>query len=369
MKKVKIGVVGCGDVAFRSYLPDIALLKEKIDLVSVCDIDEERAKRAAKEFKAKEYYLDYNEMLKKADIEVVVNLTDMLHHAAFSLLAIKAGKHVYTEKPIATTLEEADTLIEEAAKAGVKIASAPPVMLSLAVQQARKIVDKGAIGKVCFVCAHSSSAGPALWEEYTSDPTWFYKKGGGPLFDLAVYPLHAITGILGPAKKVTAFSGVAIPERIIRGGPTRGKTVKVEVDDNTLMLLDFGDATFACIDGTFCKQATKSPAIEFFGSEGTVILNPYYYGEESPVEVFYRENKEFGLKGWNKPVAARAEETYSLGDGIEHLIECINQGKEPIISVEHSRHVLEIIVKAYESAKSGRVQKLTTTFQLSRQLL
>ena len=100
-------------------------------------------------------------MLKKADIEVVVNLTDMLHHAPFSLFAIKAGKHVYTEKPMAATLEEADTLIEEAAKAGIKIASAPPVMLSLAVQQAKRIINKGTIGKVCFVCAHSSSAGPA----------------------------------------------------------------------------------------------------------------------------------------------------------------------------------------------------------------
>jgi len=365
MKKVKIGVVGCGDVAFRSYLPDIALLKEKIDLVSVCDMDEERAKKAAKEFKAKEYYLDYKEMLEKADIDLVINLTDMLHHAPFSLLAIKAGKHVYTEKPMATTLEEADSLIKEAARAGVKIASAPPVMLSLATKKTREIINKGTIGKVCFVCAHSSSAGPALWGEYSSDPTWFYKKGAGPLFDLAFYFLHAITGILGPVKKVTAFSGIAIPERIIKGGPARNKMVKVEVDDNTLMLLDFGDSTFACIDGTFCRQATKSPPIEFFGSEGTVTLNPYYHGEGPPVEL-YTKKKEFGLKGWT--VAARAEETYSLGDGIEHLVDCINQGKEPIISVEHSRHVLEIIVKAYESAKSDRAQKLTTTFQLSRQL-
>jgi len=362
MKKVKIGVVGCGDVAFRSYLPDIAsLTKEKIDLVAVCDAAEERARRAAKEFKAKEYYLDYSEMLEKADIEVVVNLTDMLHHAPFSLLAIKAGKHVYTEKPMATTLEEADTLIKEAAKAGVKIASAPPVMLSLAVEQAKEIINKGTIGKVCFVCAHSSSAGPALWEEYSSDPTWFYKKGAGPLFDLAVYSLHAITGILGPVKKVTAFSGIAIPERIIRGDTARGKTIKVEVDDNTLMLLDFGDVTFAYVDGTFCMQATKSPAIEFFGSEGTVTLNPYYYGEGPPMGL-YAKKKEFGLKGWSTPVAVRAEETYSLGDGVEHLVDCINQGKEPIISAEHGRHVLEITAKAYESAKSGRAQKLATTF-------
>lgn len=362
MRKVKIGVVGCGDVAFRSYLPDIAsLTKEKIDLVGVCDIAEERARKAAKEFKAKEYYLNYNEMLKKADIEVVINLTDMLHHAPFSLLAIKAGKHVYTEKPMAATLEEADTLIGEAAKAGIKIASAPPVMLSLAVQQAKRIINKGSIGKVCFVCAHSSSAGPASWKEYSSDPTWFYKKGAGPLFDLAVYSLHAITGILGPVKKVTAFSGIAIPERIIGGGAAVGKTIKVEVDDNTLMLLDFGDITFACIDGTFCMQASKSPDIEFFGSEGTVTLNPYYYGEGPPVGL-YAKKKESDLKGWSTPVAAQAEETYSLGDGIEHLVDCITQDKGPIISAEHGRHVLEIIVKAYESAKSGQVQKLTTTF-------
>jgi len=356
-KKVKIGLVGCGDVAKKYYLPAITST-DKIDLVSVCDLVEERVKKIKEEFGAKEYYLNYSEMLQKADIEAVVILTNPKYHFSLSLEALKAGKHVYTEKTMGFTLEEADTLIKKAEEMGVKLAAAPAVILSPVNQQIKKIIEKGLIGKTCFVCAHSSHGGPASWDNFTTDPTWFYKKGAGPLYDLGIYALHTLTGILGPAKRVTAFSGISIPEVIARSGVVKGKKIKVEADDNTQLLLDFGNNTFAYVDATFCMKANRGPATVFYGSEGIITSGAFGQG---PLEVYTEKEEVVGMRGWITPPEAR-KPNWTLASGVIHLAECIREDKKPVISAEHARHVMEIMIMAYESAKSGQAQNLTTVF-------
>ena len=355
-KKVKLGLVGCGDVARRYYLPVIASTNE-IDLVCVCDVVEERAKRIKEQFSVKEYYLDYREMLQKADIEAVAVLTNPQYHFLLSLEALKAEKHVYTEKPMSSNVEEANVLITEAKKRGVKLFAAPAVILSPTNQQIKKIIRRGLIGKVCFACVHSSHGGPASWKDFATDPTWFYKKGVGPLYDLGIYALHTLTGIIGPAKRVTAFSGISIPEVIIRSGVAKGKKIKVEVDDNTLLLLDFGENTFAYVDATYCMKARRGPATMFYGSEGVIISGPFGTG---PLEVYTEKEEVIGMRGWITPKDGNS--SWTPGNGILHLTECIREDKQPVISGEHARHVLEIMIKAYESAKTGQAQRLTTTF-------
>lgn len=358
-EKVKVGLVGCGVVANRYYLPAISSA-DGIELTCVCDVVKERAREVMEQFGAKEYYLDYNKMLQKADIEAVVVLINAQYHFSLSLKALKAGKHVYTEKTMALTLKEADILIEEAEKRGLKLAAAPAVMLSPANQQIKKIIKRGLIGKVCFVCAHSSHNGPASWENFTTDPTWFYKKGAGPLYDLGIYALHTLTGILGPAKRVTALSGISIPQVTIRSGIAKGKKIKVEVDDNTLLLLDFGENTFAYVDATFCVKVSRGPATVFYGSEGVITSGGFGAG---PLEV-YTEKEELGIKGLITPYSplGAVEPVWDLSYGVIHFVECIREDKKPVISAEHARHVLEIMLKAYESAKSGQAQRLATTF-------
>jgi len=357
--KVKAGLVGCGVVANRYYLPAMSSA-DGIELTCVCDVVEERAKEVMEQFGAKEYYVDYSEMLQKADIEAVVILTNAPYHFSLSLKALKAGKHVYTEKTMALTLKEADILIKEAERAALKLAAAPAVMLSPVNQQIKEAIDKGLIGKVCFVCAHSSHNGPASWENFTTDPTWFYKKGAGPLYDLGIYALHTLTGILGPAKRITALSGVSIPEVTIRSGIAKGKKIKVEVDDNTLLLLDFGENTFAYVDATFCMKVSRGPATIFYGSEGVITSGGFGAG---PLEV-YTEKEELGIRGWITPYSplGAVEPVWDLSYGIVHFVECIREDKKPVISGEHAKHVLEIMLKAYESAKSGQAQRLATTF-------
>jgi len=266
-RKVKTGVVGVGDVARKTYLPGI-VAAPNVGLVAVCDDFPGRAKTVKEIYGAQEHYTDYEEMLERADIEAVVILTPMPLHAPFAIAALQAGKHAYTEKPLATTMEDANKMVQEARGRSLKLACAPPLMLTPLNQKLKELIGQGVIGKVCFVQAHGSHRGPERFGDRYTDPTWFYKPGAGPVFDLAVYQLHTLTGVLGPAKRVTAFSGVAIPERVIYSGPTRGQKIQVEVDDNTHMLLDFGDATFAYLDGTFCMWASKGPRMEFFGNDG-----------------------------------------------------------------------------------------------------
>jgi predicted dehydrogenase len=238
-------------------------------------------------------------------------------------------------------------------------------MLSAANQRVKDLIGRGAVGRVNFVRARHSHGGPASFPHWTGDPTWFYKPGAGPLLDMGVYAFHTLTGILGPAKRVTAFAGIAMPQRTVRGGPVKGKVIDVEVEDNNLVLLDFGNATFAVVDGTYCVQAAKGPRMEFYGSEGTLNVNDR--GAEAPLEL-YREDEKLGVSGW-LPVQAgqggpggRGGGGWSLASGVEHLADCIREGKRPVISAEHARHCLEIMLKALDAAHTGAAQELRTSF-------
>jgi predicted dehydrogenase len=356
-RRVKIGAVGVGDVARKTYLPGIVAL-DNVELVAVCDNFPGRAEAAMGMYGAREYYTGYEEMLAKADIEAVVVLTSMPFHAPVAIAALQAGKHAYTEKPLATRLEDAEKMIEEAGSRQLKLACAPPLMLTALNQKMKELIAQGVIGKVCFAQAHGSHRGPERFGDRYTDPTWFYKPGAGPVFDLAVYQLHILTGILGPAKTVTALSGISIPERTIYSGPTKGQKIDVEVDDNTQIMLDFGDATFAYVDATFCMLASQGARMQFFGSEGTLAVVG-----AGGLQV-YRQDGEAGIGGWMGLDRSyfQAPASWSLAQGVEHLADCILEDRQPVISAEHARHVLEIMLKAGEAAREGRTRALETTF-------
>ena len=171
------------------------------------------------------------------------------------------------------------------------------------------------------------------------------RRASAALLDLAVYGLTQVTGVLGPARRVSALSGITVPERRVRGGPFDGMTIPVSAPDNNLILVDFGDATFAVVDGTFNVVASRSPRMEVFGLEGTLLVNRDDVGAP-PVEV-YRLEAAPGLAGWINP---RTYEIFPVGSDrfaelargvlIEHLADCIRDGVQPIASGRHARHVL-----------------------------
>lgn len=374
MTKIQVGVLGAGDVAQHTYLPGIARLDREgqLDLVAVCDTIAERARDAAALHNIPQAFTNYDDMLRDNNIGAIVNLTPMQVHAEASLKAIAAGKHVYTEKPIATTLADADLIIAAAREAGVVVASAPAIMTHPESQEIKQFIAADTIGKVCYVRARASHPGPAWLLDFISDPTWFYQSGAGPVFDLGVYPITYITGLLGPAKRLVALSGIAIPRRDIRAGVAKGNTVEVGIDDNTAIMLDFGDACFAHIDASFCVLSSKGPRAEIYGSKG--VINLAATAEEPPYEIF-RDEPERELRGWLTPERVyrgrlmpvlRSREqpapSWSFANGIAHFVNVIQGRENLIMTPEHARHVLEIMLQCYESARSGRTVELTTTF-------
>ena len=206
-KLVKFGVVGCGDVANASYLP---VLQKKAQLIATCDVMEERARRSKENWGAREYYTSYDEMLDKADIEAVVITTPHATHANLVIKAARAGKHVLVQKPLATTMEDANAAVNEVRKAKVKALVEPAMQLFLANQKAKELIEEEAIGKLFCAQGRLGQLGP-------SHSKWFFsKEHGGPLVDLGVYPISTLTYLLGPVQKVTCMATISVPKRFLQ---------------------------------------------------------------------------------------------------------------------------------------------------------
>ncbi|HEU5087002.1 MAG TPA: Gfo/Idh/MocA family oxidoreductase, partial [Roseiflexaceae bacterium] len=249
---MKIGMVGVGNIATSptvGYLANLKKLPSKLDLIAVADAIGDRAEQAAREYGIPYAYRSLEELLENPEVEAVVNITNIPAHAAVTRKVLESGRHCFSEKPLATNLQEADELVELARSKGLTLVCAPIVAMLPAHREVRRLLDAGVIGKVAFAKVRSSHGGPASWA-FRTDPTWFYQLGAGPLFDMGVYGIHTITSLLGPAKRVVAFSGITEPTRTVVGGPAKGKVIEVTADDNTLIMLDFGGSTFAFVDGT-----------------------------------------------------------------------------------------------------------------------
>jgi predicted dehydrogenase len=370
-RPVRIGILGAGGIATVDYgvLPNLHHIAEKVDVVAIADIDEDRARAAAGRFGVAESYGSLSEMLASADIDAVINLTIIPAHASTSLEILESGRHLVVEKPIATTMAEADDIIALATEKGLTAVVAPPDMLYPPFAEAARLVRAGTIGDVAFARVRSSNAGPGGGAEgWPSDPSWFYREGSGPMYDMGVYGIHQITGILGPAKRVTAFSGVTEPTRILRGGPFAGKEMPVTVDDNSLFMLDFGGSSYAVIDGTFNVHTARSPRMELFGRKGAMnVYHPIdrFRASEHDLEV-YRTDALPGVDGWVVPdywPQLDATRTKNLQRAllVDHLVDVL-RGGTPVMTAEHARHALEIMIAVTTSAREGRVVDLTTTF-------
>lgn len=364
MKKVKIGVVGCGVICQDKYLPFLKQenVRQKVDVVTIYDPVLERAKRACEQFGIKKYCTTYEQMLEETDLDGVCILSPISFHYTQAKKAIESGMHVYTQKPLATTLEQADTLIHLAEKKGVKVVVSPGEMLEPVNQKVKELIDTDVVGKVCFIRAHGSHPGHENDTQYDVDPSWYYKLNGGPLFDVAVYPLTGLISWLGPVERVTAFSGIAITRRY-----WKSKEIKVTMDDNTLMLLDFGEARFACVDSTFCMKTTDTPMYEIYGSRGVIYVGGFYQ-RCSPLRIYFSYKKETSAEfseGWFAPCKSFSPTVSRRVEGIVgdllHFVDCILENREPVANMRYARHVIEIIEKAYKSAKNGQTQQLSSS--------
>jgi len=364
MDKVKYAIVGCGSVSGNRYFKHIdAVAAAGGQLVAVCDRYEERARPRAEQFGVP-YYLDLDEMLAKADFDLLVNITNVQAHYALSLKALQAGRHVYTQKPMTVTVEEATTLIEEAAKRDLKLVAEEVVAIMPVTRTMRKLLDEGVIGKVTWARITCTHWGPAIIDNWPTDPSWFYKKGAGPLRDVGIERIHMLTALLGPAKRVTAMSGINQLEVVVRGGPNKDMRIEVDEDDITLLTLDFGDAIFAMLDSAWVNvRASFTPRLEIYGQKGVISLLNRGHPKGGSIQL-YRDEAELGIRGWMDVdlIPPLRHDPPLRVAGLVHAVECILEDKKPIPSGEHARHCIEIMEKAFIAARTGVTQELETTF-------
>ncbi|MGH2614963.1 MAG: Gfo/Idh/MocA family protein [Thermomicrobiales bacterium] len=353
-RMVKLALLGCGDVAQRDYLPEMHRLAGRAEIVAVCGRTPERAREAAARYKIPGWYDDLDRMLAASDAGAVLNLTPIQIHAETTLAALAAGKHVYSEKPAATTLADARRIRDEAARRGLTLVCAPSVLLFPQVRFAWELVKSGAIGTVHAALGRGYGGVPP-WSGYPSDPSSFFARGGGPLADMGVYPLHAITGMLGPAKRVSAFAARAQDEFVIDDGPFSGKRVPIEVEDNWHLMLDFGDGRLASVTANNVARDSRAPQMELFGLEGTVSVN--LLDVSAPVDTLIPGE---GWRSHSVPHEREAGPDHLLG--VEHLVDCVTNGAQPIPSIDHAIHVIEILEAAARSAATGRAIELSTSF-------
>jgi predicted dehydrogenase len=364
--KVRIGILGAGMISTVKYgiLPNLGDLSDRVEVVAIASRTQERAQKVAEAFGIPSVFPTLTAMLDGADLDAVVNLTPIPVHYETSMQILGAGKHLVTEKPLASSLAEANDICALADQEGLVVVTAPIDMLASEWVLARDLVREGAIGQVAFARVQSSHGGPAAMS-WPVDPTWFYQEGAGPLLDMGVYGIHRVTGVLGSAKRVVALSGITAPTRVARGGPFDGIEISVTEDDNTLVMLDFGASTFAVVDATFNVIASKSALMELYGLAGSMLVDRP--GSPTPVELFRLEAAP-GLAGWIAPtdvgLAPAPDRTKQLFRGVlvEHLLDCLATGNPPVLSAQHSRHALEIMLAARQSAREGIAVDLTTTF-------
>jgi predicted dehydrogenase len=355
MDNVKLAFLGCGDVAQRDYLPEFHRLADRAEIVAVCGRTPERVRRVADEYNIPNWYTDYRQMLAETDADAVVNLTPIQLHAETTLAALEAGKHVYTEKPLASTVADARRIQETAQRLGRQLVCAPCVRLFPQVQYAQSLLTAGEIGDVYSARAYGHMGVPP-WRGYGSDPSPFFARGAGPAMDMGVYPLHALTTLLGPVVRVTAMVSHVLDSFVVEDGPAAGKRVPVEADDNWQMILDFGEGRLATVAANNVVVASRAPQVEIHGLRGTIALDPIDVA--SPVGVL-RSGRD-----WEDVALPQTGRTAGPDHhlGVEHLVDCIQQDREPLLSAAHALHVVAIIEQAARSAQTGCTQTLSTVY-------
>jgi predicted dehydrogenase len=341
MTKIRVAVAGCGSVS-EHYLNDLKK-SPHAELVSVCDTVPERAERRAAEFGVPHGFGGFDEMLAGPPFDLLVNLTAMQSHFPLNLKALQAGRHVHSEKPFAATLEEGRRLLETAKAKGVRLFAAPNVVTSPAFRCMAEVIASGEIGKPYVAHGCYGHGGP------TWGP-WFYRKGGGSIFDLGVYNITFLTGLLGPALSVVALTGTAIPERIIEG-----ERVRCEADDNAMLLLDHGGAVFSCIQTGFVYGPYREDrTVEVVGTRGSVNLLGWDW-EPKGVEV-----RSERTSGWE--VRCIDQQGYDWSRCGSYVCEWLATGRPAPMTAEHAFHALEIMLAAQQSSATGQRVTIASRF-------
>jgi predicted dehydrogenase len=346
---VNIGILGCGHVSHQYFHGCAA--QPGLDVVACADIDRGRAERMAADHAVRRVYPP-EELLADRTVELVVNLTPPLCHADVTYAAIQAGKHVWSEKPLAATLAEGHHLLEAAAAAGVRLGCAPDTFLGGGLQTSMKLIDDGWIGDPVAAVAMVSEHG---YEHFHPDVESFYEPGGGPALDLGPYYVTALVAMLGPVANAIGFARPTFPERVVPSGPKRGQRIPVKVPTHVTGALELESGVPVTVLMSWDIWATHLPYIEIYGTEGSVsVPNPDLFDgvprlRRAGSEELRQPPPAPGDLPW-APIPLTHDDDVGRGIGVAEMVEAIQAGRHHRASGEMAVHVLEVLCALQESA-------------------
>ncbi|NLZ88827.1 MAG: Gfo/Idh/MocA family oxidoreductase [Clostridiales bacterium] len=355
MKKPTVALIGCGSIS-RAYLENArTLYSDDFQITAVSDIVMERALAMADKF-AIDKALTTEEVMQDPDIDMVLNLTIPMAHTEITLRALRAGKHVYTEKPLTITREEAQIVLNTAKEVKKYVGCAPDTFLGMPLQTALKAIHDGQIG-IPFgancMCIHPTHGN----ENCHPDPEFYYKKGAGPMFDMAAYYINQLVAVFGPVASVSCYQTKNFEERVITTQPHRGKKIQVEVPTHVLSMMQFECGAIVSFMNTLDVWNSKQPWIEIYGTEGTLVLpDPNrFIGDVMLSRLSYGEDK------WQPVQPLEEYRNTQRGAGIKDMFEAIREGKAIRVNGEMGAHVVDIVNAFNESAESGKSVMIQTS--------
>jgi len=337
LKKVGVAVIGMGSAGCL-HVECYNAMKDKTKLIDICDKDKDCAETNASMYEASSC-TDYHELLRRKDIDIVDICLPHHLHAEVTVAAAEAGKHVLVEKPIATTLKDADRMIAAAKKAGVKLMVAENHAFIPAHQMAKDLVDKGVIGRIFLAKAYEVVGDvPVVSGTWKTSP-----EAIGTLLDMGVHRFFVLRWIVGEIKSVFAFAEKLACE------------VKTDNDDTAVIALKFKNGALGEVDLTCCAISEPTNRLELYGTKGTIIEDHMW----EPPLMYCSQQPDFETEGWVKPEVEHAPfpgyYEISFRNEVEHFVDCVIHDKQPKVSGEDGRAALQIALLAYKSVKTGKV--------------
>jgi predicted dehydrogenase len=359
-----VGIIGCGDVSHQ-YFEGLRRYLESLTVVACADQDAAQARSKARDFEIQAAQTP-DDLLRNPAVELVVNLTPPAAHAEVTLAAIRNRKHVYSEKPLATTSVEAKQIIDSAERAGVRVGCAPDTFLGGGLQTARKLVEDGWIGRPLSAVGFFTKPG---YEHFHPNVEFFYQPGGGPMLDVGPYYVTALIGLFGPAVRVSGTTSSPFKKRRMKVGPRRGQDIDVSTPTHVTGAIEFASGACATLMTSWDVWATTLPYIEVYGSIGSLSMpNP----DEFDGQVRLRLAGEVELRQpplpqgsveW-KEIPLLFDGSVERGIGIADMVDAIASNRPHRASAELAAHVLEILTAFERSHEAGRHIELETTSEV-----
>jgi len=367
---MKVGLIGTGRIS-DIYLTNCMQFDE-LDVIACASLDREEASLKAKRFNLPRV-LSPEELLSDDEIECVLNLTIPTAHFDITNAALEAGKHVYSEKPFATSLNDGQHLLDLAAERQLLIGNAPDTFMGGRWQTVRRLIDSGVIGKPSGFTAHVGTHGV---ERHHPNPDFYYKEGGGPLLDLGPYYLTVLVFLFGPMTRVCGMSNRSTNTRLIENGPRYGDIIDVEIDTHSLSLIEFDCGVMGSMTMSFDVWDSESPRLEIYGSEGSICipdLDPVHGANNFDGPVWFRRRAdsrwEFQPRPTDRPeqwLVAENRHGYNAnyrGLGLRDLAQASVENREPRANGKLAFHVLEALIAVEESARNRTFREISSRVQ------